>query len=337
MHAKSRRAFIIQGLAGVGALAGGVPAVAADETLTLYSGQHRSTTEAAVAAFTKATGIGVVTRQGESSQLSNQIIEEGANSPADVFYSEQSPPLMALDERGLLAETDGGTLSQIPAAYASARKTWIGTCMRVRVLAYNKAMLAQTDLPASILDVAGPAWRGRIGYVTRDGFQEQILAVNKLKGRDAALAWLTGLKENGRLYNGNGAAMKAVEAGEVAAALTNNYYWFALATEAGAEKMKSALHYFPGGDAGALINLSPAAALKTSKKQALAQKLLAFLVSEAGQAAIMATSAEYPVRPGMTSPFPLKPLSEIGQTAATADEIGGGALAYALEREAGMI
>ena len=337
MYLNTRRGFLVHTLAGAATLASGLSAFAEDESVTLYSGQHRSTTEAAVAAFTKATGVKVTIRQGESSQLSNQIIEEGANSPADVFYSEQSPPLMALDEKGLLAEAEAATLSQIPAAFASAKKTWIGTCMRVRVLAYNKAMLTQADLPASILDVATPQWRGKIGYVTRDGFQEQILAINKLKGREAALNWLKGLKEQGKLYNGNGAAMKAVEAGEIAAALTNNYYWFALAKEAGADKMKSALHYFPSGDAGALINLSPAAVLRTSKKQALGQKLLAFLVSEPGQTAIIATSAEYPVRAGLTSPFPLKPLADLGVTAATADEIGGGALAYALEREAGMI
>src|SRR5216684_3694123 len=64
-------------LRGGGALAGTMmagttlfgftaPARAETDTLTLYNGQHRATTDALVAAFTKATGIKIVTRNAES-------------------------------------------------------------------------------------------------------------------------------------------------------------------------------------------------------------------------------------------------------------------------------
>jgi iron(III) transport system substrate-binding protein len=205
------------------------------------------------------------------------------------------------------------------------------------VIAYNKAMVKESELPGSILDVATPAWKDKVGYVIRDGFQEQIMAIVKLKGRDAALAWLKGLKQYGKLYNGNGAAMQAVERGEIATALVNNYYWFGIAKEAGAANMKSALHYVNKGDAGALVNLSPAGILKTTRRAAQAQKFLAFMVSEEGQKAITTPYAEYPVRAGITSSYALKPLSEIGPAAVSPAEIGSAALAYTLEREAGML
>jgi len=236
----------------------------------------------------------------------------------------------------LLAPADADTLKQIPAEYASPNKTWVANSQRTRVIVYNKAMLKAVELPGSILDVATPAWKGKIGYVIRDGFQEQVVAIVNLKGRDAALAWLKGLKEHGRLYNGNGAAMKAVEDGEIAAALVNNYYWFGIAKERGVENMKSEIHYVNKGDAGALINLSPAGVLKTAKNAAAAQKLLAFFISEVGQKAITTAYAEYPVRAGVVSPFPLKPLSEIGAVVRPAD-IGSAQVAYALMREAGML
>ena len=170
----------------------------------------------------------------------------------------------------------------------------------------------------------------------RDGFQEQVVAIVNLKGRDAALAWLKGLKEHGRLYNGNGAAMKASEDGEIAAVLVNNYYWFGIAKERGVENMKSEIYDVNKGDAGALINLSPGGDLKTAKNAAAAQKLLAFFISEAGQKAITTAYAEYPVRAGVVWPFPLKPLAEIGAVVRPAD-IGSAQVAYALMREAGMM
>jgi iron(III) transport system substrate-binding protein len=340
MKTWTRRETLRLALAGSaaawGASRAGIAQAADPETLVLYNGQHRQTTEAVVAAFTRKTGVKVTVRQGESAQLANQLMEEGANSPADVFYSEQSPPMAAVDAKGLLMPARAEILSEVPRLYASADGTWVGTSLRCRVLAYNKAMVSEADLPASVMDVAQPRWAGKVAYVPRDGFQEQIVAIVKLHGREKAQAWLNWLKKSGVLYNGNGAAMNAVEKGEVATALVNNYYWFGLAKERGAESMKSALHYFAKGDAGALVNLSPAAVLKTAKKADLAQDFLAFMVSEEGQKAIVAPYAEYPVRPGIVSPFPLKPLDEIGAVVTPAD-IGSAAIAIEMQRDAGMM
>lgn len=332
-----------RGLLRSGALFGGAAllagaagrARAAGETLTLYNGQHRNTTEALVAAFTEATGTKVTIRNGESSELASQLAEEGSRSPADVFFSEQSPPIAALANKGLLTPIDAATLKQIPAAYAAADGTWAGGTMRTRVIGYNKAMIGEGDLPTSILDVATPKFRDKVAYVKRDGFQEQVMAIARLKGREAALAWLRGLKENGRSYSGNRVAMNAVENGEIAMCLVNNYYWFAVAKEKGPEKMASALHYVAPTDPGALLNVSPAGILKSSARQALGQSFLAFLVSEKGQAAMVTTVAEYPTRPGIRSPYALAPL-DLFRSGVTPAEIGDATDAYALIREAGL-
>ena len=156
----SRRSVLAGGAASAAAIvSGGSAGAQSAGAITLYNGQHRQTTEALVDAFTKSTGIKVTVRQGESAQLANQIIEEGARSPADVLYSEQSPPLVALDEKGLLLPADAATLSQIPAAYSSPNKTWMGATMRVRVLVYNNAMIKEADLPHTIMDMATAAWK----------------------------------------------------------------------------------------------------------------------------------------------------------------------------------
>jgi iron(III) transport system substrate-binding protein len=319
--------------------AGGLSQTRAAEqtTLTLYNGQHAHTTAALVDAFTKATGIKVEIRKGGSSQLANQIIEEGVGSPADVFYSEESPPVAALAGKGLLAKLDADTVKQIPTEYVAKDGTWLGASARCRVVVFNKSMIRDSDLPASVLDFATSAWKDKVAFVPTSGaFQEQIVAIEKLKGRDAALNWLKGLKAYGRIYNGNGAAMRAVERGEIATALINNYYWFAVAKEVGDANMKSAVHYMGHKDPGALITVSAAGILKSSKKQKAAQQFLAFMVSAPGQQAIADSVAEYPVRPGIKSPYALKPFTELDPPAVTPDDLGDAASALVLEREAGL-
>ena len=153
--------------------------------------------------FTKETGIAVDLRNGESSQLAGQIGEEGANSPADIFYSEQCPPIAYVAEKGLLEKIDASTLQQIPAAYAAKDGTWIGATIRGRVIAYNKKLVQPSALPKSILDLKSPEYKGKFAYAIRDGFQEQIMAILVLKGRKEALDWLRGVKANGVLYSGN--------------------------------------------------------------------------------------------------------------------------------------
>lgn len=336
-----------RGLIRTGALLGAaaafpLPAVrsaVADDagTLTLYNGQHQQTTDALIAAFTKETGIAVKARKGSGTQLANQIIEEGSASPADIIYTEESPPIAALAERGLLVTLDKSTLDQVPANYRSKDGTWVGASIRARVVAYNKTMIEKAGLPASVLDFASEKWQGKVAYVPTSGaFQEQIVAIGILKGREAALGWLNGLREHGSIYNSNSAAMKAVEQGQIATALINNYYWYALAREVGADAMKSALYYFGDQDPGALISVSAAAMLKSSRNAEAARTFMDFIVSEKGQQAIVGVVAEYPTRPGVESPFDLKPLDELNPPPVTPADIGDASEALALMREAGL-
>ena len=309
---------------------------AAADTLTLYNGQHRATTAALTAAFTGATGIKVTVRNAESPELASQIVEEGSRSPADLFFSEQSPPIASLQEKGLLGKVDDATLKTIPERFSARDGSWIGATARTRVITYNKKMIDPAGMPKSIMDFGTPSVAGKFGYVKQDGFQEQIMAIVRIKGRDAALAWLKGVKQYGRAYNGNRIASNAVDNGEIAMALSNNYYWYSLAKEDGPDKLNSALYSFPGNDPGNIYNVSAAGILKSSANQAAAQKFLAFMVSAPGQEAMIRTTAEYPVLAGLVSPYDLPPLTNF-QAPVTPADMGSASEAYALEREAGLI
>ena len=309
---------------------------AADKVeLTLYNGQHKEVGDELAKAFEAKTGIHVNVRKGSSNQLASQVVEEGDRSPADVIYTEESPPLNKLGEQGLLAKIDDTTLNVLPKDYVANNGTWMGVTARVRVVAYNPKLVDEKDLPKTVLDFAQPQWQGKVGFVPTSGaFQEQAVAIIKLHGKEAAEEWLTGLRAFGKVYSNNMVALKAVENGEVATVLVNNYYWFALQREKG--QLDSRLHYFTGGDAGGLVTVSSAAALKSSKHPKEAQQLLAYMASEEGQRVITQTSAEYPLHKGMTSDRGLKPFNELEPPKVTPADLGNAEEALELEREVGL-
>src|SRR5580700_2472353 len=92
-------------LTGSAVLMAGCASANADSpnTLILYNGQHQQTADALVSAFEGKTGINVQVRSDDENVLANQIVQEGANSPADLIYTENSPALAFLESRGLLA------------------------------------------------------------------------------------------------------------------------------------------------------------------------------------------------------------------------------------------
>src|ERR1700743_102023 len=106
----------------------------AGQTITLYNGQHEQTTDALVKAFEKQTGVTVKVRNDDEDVLAQQIEQEGSRSPADVFFTENTPPLARLDEKGLLSPAGSQALSAVPAKYSADDKDWVGGSARVSVL-----------------------------------------------------------------------------------------------------------------------------------------------------------------------------------------------------------
>src|SRR3954463_13036457 len=94
------------------------------DELLIYNAQHESLTKEWIDAFTKETGIKVTYRQGGDTELGNQLVAEGAASPADVFLTENSPAMAAVERAGLFADLDAGTINQVPAQYRPASGKW---------------------------------------------------------------------------------------------------------------------------------------------------------------------------------------------------------------------
>jgi iron(III) transport system substrate-binding protein len=291
-------------------------------------------------AFTRETGIEVKVHSGEAPELSSQLVKEGGVSPADVFFTENSPELEWLSEKGLLAKVAPATLASVPAQDSGPAGDWVGVLARENVLVFNSAMIQETALPASLLDLAKPEWRGKVAIAPTDAdFLPLVGAVVALKGRPAALEWLKGLRDNAMIFDDDEGVVAAVDRGAVATGIINNYYWARLRTEKGADKTQSAIHHFTGGDVGGLMNISGAAVLKSSRNQAAAQKFLAFLVGKSAQDMIskLDITFEYPLAAGVAANPILRPMGELQPPPLTLKQIGNDREAGDLLREAGLI
>jgi iron(III) transport system substrate-binding protein len=327
------------GLAACGGAASAGSPGSAQTTLTLYNGQHEQTTQALVAAFEKQSGIKVTVRSDAEAVVTGQILQEGSRSPADVIYTENSPPLEKLQEQHLLGPVDAGTLGSVPARYSSQSGDWVGVSARDTVLVYNTRALSAAQLPGSALDLASPKWKGKFGFAPSEtDLQPVITSIARAKGQAAALAWLKGLKANAgsNVYPDNETVMAKVNSGQVQIALINNYYWYRLRLQLGAGAMHSAVAHLAPGDSGYVVDISGAGMLASSKHQAAAQKFLAFLVSPQGQAIIASSdSFEYPLRPGVAAAAALTPsFSQLSPASNTVADLGDGSLPLSLLQQA---
>jgi iron(III) transport system substrate-binding protein len=283
------------------------------DTLTVYSAQHQSLVRAMLEGFTEETGIKLEFRDANDSELANQIVQEGAASPADVFLTENSPSIDVVDEAGLLAPLDEATLEQVGAQYRPESGNWVGFAARSTVLAYNPAAVTEAELPASILDLAAPQWEGRVGIAAGGAdFQAIVSAVLAIKGEDATREWLTGLERNAEVYASNTAVMKAVDESEIDVGVMYHYYWYRDRAEGGLAGDDTELHYFRNQDPGAFVSVSGAGVLASSDQKEDAQRLVEFLTSAAAQERLADSSAlEYAVGTGVASAKALPPLESL--------------------------
>jgi iron(III) transport system substrate-binding protein len=282
------------------------------KALVIYNAQHEELTQALADAFSAANaGITVQLRNGSDLEMANQLVAEGADSPADVFITENSPGMDLVEGAGLFSDIVPTTLSQVPAQYSPSTGKWVGVAARSTVFVYNKAKLSEDQLPTSLLDLAQPQWKGRwAASPSGADFQAIVSAMYQLKGADTTRKWLNGMQANFTAYKGNTTVMKAVNAGEIAGGVIYHYYWYGDQAKTKENSDNTALHYFGNQDPGAFVSVSGAGVLASSKKQQLAQKFVAFVASKAGQSIIGKTVLEYPLLNSAANPA-LKPLSSL--------------------------
>ncbi|EKS6939305.1 iron ABC transporter substrate-binding protein [Enterobacter sp. CFEC121] len=284
-----------------------------NEGIVVYNAQHENLVKSWVDGFTKETGIKVTLRNGDDSELGNQLVQEGSASPADVFLTENSPSMVLVDNANLFAPLDADTLKQVPAEYRPAHGRWIGIAARSTVFVYNPAKLSEQQLPKSLMDLAKPEWKGRwAASPSGADFQAIVSAMLALKGEKATQEWLKAMKANFLAYKGNSTVMKAVNAGQIDGGVIYHYYRFVDQSKTGENSKNTQLYYFKHQDPGAFVSLSGGGVLASSKHKAQAQAFIKYITGKEGQESLRTNNAfEYAVGVNAASNPKLVPLKDL--------------------------
>lgn len=289
----------------------------ASNRLILYSGRSESLVNPIIEQFSEASGIEVEVRYGGTAELAATLMEEGENSPADIFYAQDPGGLGAIEEAGLLAELPAGILGKVPVRYASDSGQWVGISGRARVVVYNNELLSPEDLPADIWGFVDPEWKGRIGWAPTNGsFQAMVTGMRAVWGEEKTEQWLSGIQANEPVvYEKNTPIVAAVASGEVEVGFVNHYYLHRFLEEEG-ESFSARNYFLPGGGPGSLIMVSGAGILKTAEHAENAQRFIEFLLSVPGQQYFTSQTFEYPVVEGVKISPLLPPLADLDASAA---------------------
>ena len=279
-------------------------------SLTIYSAREETLVGPIIQQFEDATGIDVGVKYGSNSGLAATIQEEGANSPADIFFATDPGLLGSMSD--LFTALPSGILDRVDSEFRSREDKWVGISGRARVVVYNPDVISADELPDSILDFTDPEWNGRIGWPPTNGsFQAFVTAMRTTLGEDAARDWLEGIQANDpRVYPKNTPIVDAVSRGEVDVGFVNHYYLYRFLAEHG-EDFQARNYHPKNGDIGAMMLVNGAAILSTSDNTKEAERFLGFMLSLSAQQYFASQTFEYPLIEGVRTHRLLTPLSEI--------------------------
>ena len=287
----------------------GQTATELEQELVIYSGRNEKLIGELIQQFEAQTGAKLQVRYGDTAELASAILEEGANSPADVFFGQDAGALGALQKAGRTVQLPSALVNKVDAAYRSPEGEWVGVTGRVRTVDYNTSLVQASELPSSIFGFTDPKWKGRMAWAPTNGsFQSFVTGLRVAEGDERAKKWLEGIKANDpQVYPNNTSIVQALTRGEIGLGFVNHYYL---------ERIKQdnpevpVAHHFTE-DIGSLVNVAGVAILNSANHPNIAQRFAEFLLDEDAQNYFASQTFEYPLASGVAPQGNLKSLQEI--------------------------
>ena len=306
------------------------------DALVIYAARNENLVGELIEQFSETTGIRTLVKYGSTSEIASTLNEEGANSPADVFYTRDPGGLLAVSE--LLAPLPGDILASVPEWARSDGGNWVGVSARARTVVYNTDRLAASDLPRTIEDFANPEWKGRVGWSPTSGpTQTMVTAMRILWGEERTRRWLEGIRKNeSTTYPNHTATVAGVGAGEVDVGLVNHYYLLRFLEEQG-ESFPVRNYHLPHDGPGNLLIIVGAGILETAQNRANAERFLRFLLSAEAQRYLTDRAYDYPLADGAAPNVALTPLDQIRRPDVEQTQLGDVRPTERLMREVGVI
>ena len=294
--------------AGLGACSSGD-----DDKLVVYSGRSENLVRPILERFEEETGVDIEVRYGDTAELAAAILEEGDNTRADLFFSQDAGALAALANRDLLAELRAADLEIVPERFRDPDGRWTGVSGRARVIAYSTERVPEADLPDDIFELTDPKWAGKVGLPpTNASFIAFVSALTEQYGAERTEQFLTDLKANGlKTYDNNIVTIEAIADGEIDLGLVNHYYLYSEFEE---RPDLPVANFFPGqrtGGAGTFVNVAGIGILDGTSKRESADRLVAYLLGQTAQEYFSEETTEYPLREGVAASDQLPALDSI--------------------------
>ena len=304
--------------------------------LVIYSGRSESLVDPIIQQFKGATGIDVQVKYASTGQLAATLLEEGNNSPADVFYAQDPGGLAAVS--GMMSTLPADIIELTPQWARSSAGHWVGITGRARVVVYGTDNLSEADLPDDLWGFTQPEWKGRVGWAPTNGsFQAMVTALRVGWGEERTEEWLRAMLANDvKDYPKNTPQVAAAASGEIDVGLVNHYYLYRFLAEEGEEFPARNAHLRAGGP-GSIVLVSGAGILNTADNPENAEQFIRFLLSQVGQQYFAGATFEYPLVADVRPSVLLTPLADIAQPGITLADLSDLAGTQALLQKVGAL
>jgi iron(III) transport system substrate-binding protein len=268
--------------------------------------------------FTQATSIEVKlvpdSEETKSTGLLNRLIAEKNRPQADVFWSGDPVRAAVLHARGISAPYRSPQVKGLPDEFSETEPHFTVFSARMRVIIFNKNLLAGKQPPTSIFDLVHPRFRG-VACLANPLFGTTSMhaaALFHVLGEQPAKDFFRHLTENEvHMLSSNGEVRRRVAAGDFEIGLTDS-------DDANVAMKEGAPVSFvlPDQDSlGTLLVPNAVVLIAQSPNPGNARKFIDFLLSPDSERCLAESdAAQMPLRAGLApSRFFGRPLSEIRQ------------------------
>ena len=306
-------------------------------SLTLYSGRGEPLVGELVSHIEDLyDDFSIEAKYNSSTDLVNQITEEGDASPADVFFSVNAGSLGVLADAGMAATLPDEVASTVDTAYRDDDNQWVGTSGRARTIPYNTDQFSEEDVPNDISAFPdADQFQDVMGWAPSYGsFQAFVTAMRILNGDEETKAWLEGMIDQGvEPYSDEFTVARRIADGELGAGFTNHYYIQRVVDNRDDPPIATA---FTEGDAGAIFNVAGAAVVSATDQSELAANFVRHLLSAEAQEYFATTTYEYPLIPEVEPVGELPSVDELNSPELDLTKLSDLGPTLELMREAGI-
>lgn len=292
--------------------------------LTIYSSRQEHLLRPLLDQYTEKTGVDFHLLTAGEAPLIQQLVTEGENTPADLFFTVDAGNLWLASERDLFQKIESKTLEQnIPSHLRDPEGRWFGLSVRARSIFYNPDLISESEL-STYEALAQPKFKGKLCLRTSKKVYNQslvsalILHHGEEKSEEIVKGWVSNLATD--VFANDTELLRAISAAQCAVGIANTYYFGRLQRDNADLNVRV---FWPNQESfGAHVNISGAGVIKASRNQKEAIQFLEWLSQPEAQKMFASLNLEFPAAGGIPSDPIVSAWGDFKQDLANLMEVG---------------